>query len=57
MFFVLHGALKLPAQFLPKIPPRMVKGKPTESEKKSKQTKKSQSNAWKIENRHLKTFS
>lgn len=33
MFFVLHGALKLPAQFLPKIPPRMVKGKPTETEK------------------------
>jgi len=29
MFFVLHGALKLPAQFLPKIPPRIVKGKPT----------------------------
>ena len=32
MFFVLHGALKLPAQFLPKIPPRMVRGKPTETE-------------------------
>ena len=30
MFFVLQGALKLPAQFLPKIPPRMVRGKPTE---------------------------
>lgn len=37
MFFVLHGALKLPAQFLPKIPPRMVKGKPTEN-RKTKQT-------------------
>ena len=33
MFFVLHGASKLPAQFLPKIPPRMVKGKPTKTEK------------------------
>lgn len=33
MFFVLHGALKLPAQFLPKIPPRMVRGKPTETGK------------------------
>ena len=32
MFFVLHGALKLPAQFLPKIPPRMVRGNPTEIE-------------------------
>ena len=29
MFLVLHGALKLPAQFLPNIPPRMVNGKPT----------------------------
>ena len=32
MFFVLHGALKLPAQFLPNIPPRMVRGNPTETE-------------------------
>jgi len=32
MFFVLHGALKLPAQFLPKIPPRIVRGKPTATE-------------------------
>ena len=38
MFFVLHGASKLPAQFLPKIPPRMVKGKPTETEKQNKTT-------------------
>lgn len=30
IFFVLQGALKLPAQFLPKIPPRIVRGKPTE---------------------------
>ena len=34
MFFVLQGALKLPAQFLPKIPPRMVLGKPTRVEMK-----------------------
>ena len=30
MFFVLHGASKLPAQFLPKIPPITVSGYPTE---------------------------
>ena len=30
IFFVLQGALKPAAQFLPNIPPRMVRGKPTE---------------------------
>ena len=39
IFFVLHGALKLLAQFLPKIPPRMVRGKPTETKQNNNKNK------------------
>jgi len=33
MFLVLHGALNSPVQFLPKIPPTTVNGKPTITKK------------------------